>query len=371
MERSFDSKERYRSRLRSDSLPAPTTLRGLGRKQIERLCGALGIPEQTDRTLRAFDLLSSTWAHRTIDRPRFNSDITDDCSPYEFSVALDGRAPELRILAEAQGRRGSSLEQWHAGWRLSEQLAQRFGASLVRARRVARLFEPESLGLTFGLWHAASFSSVQPAFRIYFNPQAKGRSAAMPSTLTAFETLGMGGAAAWIKGRFAPGEHHPLYFSVDLSDGPTARCKIYLAHPGATADHLEHLIAGHGGHQPGDIHAFCRSMTGTSGPWPSRPLLTCLAFREGLDEPYTITLHVPIRCYAQNDEVALERIASQLTPAEASAYERAVRCLARRPLGRSAGIQTYASVRCEHDRRRMTIYLSPEAYSAPLRSPLD
>ena len=348
-------------------LQATPTLRSLGRKQIDSLCRALGIVEQTDRTLAVFDIVSSTWGERITDRPMFTSDVTDDCSPYEFSVAFDGRGPELRLLAEAQGTRGTSREQWSAGWRLSEQIALRFKASLARARRIAPLFEPKSLGLTFALWHAASFGSTQPSFRMYFNPQARGRTYATQHVLAALETLGMGGAAAWLRDRFPQGEHNPIYFSVDLSNSPTARCKVYLAHPGITADRLESLIVGYGGHQPGDVSSFCQTMTGTSGPWPSRPLLTCFAFREGNDLPGTVTLHVPIRRYAPNDQIALERIASQLTAAEAVVYERGVRSLARRELDRSTGIQTYASLRREDGRRRLTVYLSPEAYSAQIR----
>jgi len=370
MEWLLDPQQRDRSPLRSRQVP-PTTLRHLGHKQIEGLCSSLGIAEQADRTFATFDILSNTWGDRPIDRPRFKSDITDDSSPYEFSLAFDGRTPELRVLAEAQGSRGTAFDQWHAGWRLNEQLALGFGVSLARARRVAPLFEPKAHGLAFALWHAASFRSTQPGFRIYFNPQVRGRSQAMPQVHTALETLGMGGSAAWMKNHFAQGEHNPLYFSVDLSDSSTARSKVYLAHPGASADRIESLLAGHGGHKTGEIRAFCREMTGSEGPWTNRPLLTCLAFREGCDAPYTITLHVPIRCYAQNDQVALDRIANQLTPTEALAYRRAVRSLARRPLDRCSGIQTYASVRHEDGRKRMTIYLSPEAYSVPLRSAAD
>lgn len=371
MEPLLNLHERLRPQSRLGTSPIATTLRSLGRKQIEGLCGALGIAEQTDRALATFDIASSTWADRTIDRPAFKSDITDDSSPYEFSVAFDGRTPELRLLVEAQGHEGTELDRWNAGWRLSEQLAQNFGASLVRARRVASIFEPKVQGLAFSLWHAASFRSAQPGFRVYFNPLAKGRAQAMPSVLTALKTLGMAGAAAWMKDRFARGEHKPLYFSVDLSDGPTARCKVYLAHPAANAERIESLISGHGGHQPGDIGAFCHSMTGSEGPWAQRPPLTCLAFREGSDAPYTVTFHVPIRCYAQNDAVALERITSQLTSDEAPAYERAVHSLACRPLDSAAGIQTYASVRHEDGRKRMTIYLSPEAYRAVPKSPVE
>jgi DMATS type aromatic prenyltransferase len=371
MESLLNPSERHRPQTRLGTSPVTTTLRSLGRKQIEGLCGALGIAEQTDRALATFDIASNTWADRSLDRPAFKSDITDDSSPYEFSVAFDGRTPELRLLAEAQGNEGTALDRWNAGWRLTEQLAQHYGLSLARARRVAPLFEPKVQGLAFSLWHAASFRSAQPGFRVYFNPQAKGRSQAMPSVFTALKTLGMAGAAAWLKARFAQGEHKPLYFSVDLSDGPTARCKVYLAHPGANANRIESLIAGHGDHQPGDVGAFCRSMTGGEGSWTQRPPLTCLAFREGSDSPYTVTLHIPIRCYARNDEVALERISSELTVEEASAYGRAVRGLARRSLDSVAGIQTYASVRREDGRKRMTIYLSPEAYRAVPKSPVD
>ncbi|HEX4420666.1 MAG TPA: tryptophan dimethylallyltransferase family protein [Kofleriaceae bacterium] len=367
MARLFNDEQTHRYQRQVGQRPAATTLHSLGRKQIEGLCGALGIMEQAARTQATFDMVSSTWGDRALDRPRFTSDITDDSSPYEFSVAFDGRSPELRLLAEAQGHRGTAREQWTAGWRLSEQLAHSFGASLDRVRRVAHLFEPESLGLTFALWHAASFRAQRPSFRIYFNPQARGQEQAMPSVLTALETLGMSGAAAWLRDRFSNGEHNPLYFSVDLSDCATARCKVYLAHPGATAEQIEQLTVGFGGHKPGELRAFCRTMTGSEGPWTSRPPLTCLAFREGSDVPYTITFHMPIRCYAPNEQVALDRISSLLTPIEALGLKRAVRSLARRPLDKTTGIQTYASVRHEEGRRRMTIYLSPEAYSAQPR----
>jgi len=358
-----------RHELRSSPSPVTPSLRSLGRAQIDGLCEALGIDEQRGRALAAFDLLSDSWADRPTDRPAFPSDITDDSSPYEFSVAFDGRTPELRLLSEAQGSQGSMAARWTAAWHMSEQLAQRFGASLARARRVATIFEPKVHGLTFAMWHAASLRAANPAFRIYFNPLAKGRSHALPSVVLALETLGMAGAAAWLSRRFPRGEHTPLYFSVDLSEGPAARCKVYLAHPVATAERLDALIAGIGGHEPGDIHAFCRAMTGTTGPWARRPPLTCLAFREGCELPYTVTFHVPIRCYAPNDAVALERISGQLTPEDAVAYGRAVHRLARGPLDCTSGIQTYASVRREDGRKRLTIYLSPEAYGAQRARP--
>src|SRR5262245_40479159 len=112
MEWLLDSQKSDRSPLRSRQVPQTTTLRTLGRTQIEGLCSALDIPDQVDRTLTAFDLMSSTWGDGPIARPRFKSDITDDSSPYEFSVAFDGRTPDLRVLAEAQGSRGTSFEQW-------------------------------------------------------------------------------------------------------------------------------------------------------------------------------------------------------------------------------------------------------------------
>jgi len=325
----------------------------------------VGIPEQLDRAIAAFNILSNTWGDRSVDGPRFKSDITDDSSPYEFSFGLDDQGFELRVLVEAQGSEGTPLAQWNAGWRLNEQLAQRYKLSLTRARLLAPLFQPQTPGLTFALWHAASFRSTEPAFRIYFNPQAQGRSNAMSLVLKALETLGMFGAAAWMRSHFAQSDANPIYFSLDLSDGPTARCKVYFAHPGATADGLESLLGGLGGHPPGHIRSFCQEMIGTTSPSPSRPIQSCLAFRGSSDLPCTITLHVPMRCYAPNDQVALERITTQLTPEEARAYSRGVHSLARRSLDKSAGIQTYASVRRENGRRRMTFYLSPEVYSTP------
>lgn len=88
-------------------------------------------------------------------------------------MAFDGRTPELRIQSEAQGSEGSMAARWTAAWHMSEQLAQRFGASLARARRVAPIFEPKVHGLTFAMWHAVALRAATPAFRIYVNPLAK------------------------------------------------------------------------------------------------------------------------------------------------------------------------------------------------------
>lgn len=53
--------------LRASPSPVTPSLRSLGRAQIDGLCEALGIHEQRGRALAAFDLLSDSWADRTID----------------------------------------------------------------------------------------------------------------------------------------------------------------------------------------------------------------------------------------------------------------------------------------------------------------
>jgi DMATS type aromatic prenyltransferase len=348
------------------------SLRDLGRKQIVDLCGALSLSDQTARTLALFDVAAESWGQRASDRPWCRSDITDDSSPFEFSVAFDGDRPELRLLLEAQGEPAGARAHWGAAWRLSEELEKRFGASLDRARRVADLFEPSDDDLAFSLWHASSCKSTPPAFKVYFNPAAQGAPHAMPRIREALSRLGMTDSWEWLRDRPFTAHDRLLYLSLDLSADAAARTKIYVGHAGATASAVERFIEGTPGHQPGEAERFCQSMTLSDGPYTRRPPITCMAFRQGAPEPYTVTLHMPIRCYAPHDGVALERISSVLSSADAALYERAVRALSRRPLDAAAGIQTYVSVRRERGRPRVTIYLSPEAYCAaepPASSP--
>jgi hypothetical protein len=154
-----------------------------------------------------------------------------------------------------------------------------------------------------------------------------------------------------------------IYFSLDLAARPKARAKVYVAHQRTTPAAIEALMSRVPRQHPGEAAAFCELMTGSQGPFALRPIITCAAFCDGSAEPQTVTVHLPIRCYAGNDQIALDRICTQLSPSDAHCYRGAVLALAQRRLDSRAGIQTYISVRREQRARRTTIYLAPEAFS--------
>lgn len=341
------------------------TFRALGHTKLASLCDALGMSAQLPEAKQIFDLFGESWAQRTRTSWHPRSDITDDSSPFEFSIALEDGRPELRLLAEAQSEWSTPMSNWAAAWQLTEQLGRIYNVSLARARQIADLFEPSANDSVFGLWHAACLRPGRaPTLKLYLNPRARGEALVDASVEQAFARLGQSDSYAWLrehallrgaKDRFA-------YVSIDLGDEADVRTKVYVAHHGATASEVERVMDAVPGHVSGDAVTFCDAMT--SGPFRQRPLLTCMAFVAGKREPSTCTLHIPIRCYANNDQIILDRVRRFLSPSEAALHTRAVRGMASRPLDDHAGMQTYTSFRRVEGRRRLTVYLSPEIYSS-------
>lgn len=314
------------------------TLGDLGRAQLRALQQVLGLDDNLH--LAVFDALSASWAHRSLAAAPPACDITDDRTPFEFSLAFDGDVPELRMLVEAGG--------WAAGLALGDALRARFGASLDRLDAIADLFEPGGDG-RFALWHAVAFTASGPTFKVYVDPAARGEPRACVER--ALGRLGLANAWGHIAATLRAERDQPIYFSLDLADHE-ARVKVYIAHAGADPARIDEVVAGAG--------EACVALAGP-GPYGARPILTCIAFVA--DAPCSVTVHVPIRCYVPSDAIAVQRIARFLAPAAAAQLDGAARCLARRPLDRRSGIVTYASLRYAGERRRVTIYLAPEAYA--------
>jgi hypothetical protein len=341
------------------------TFRALGHTKLASLCDALGMRPQLADAKQIFDLFGESWAQRTRACAYPSSDITDDDSPFEFSVALEDGRPELRLLAEAQSDSSTAMSNWAAAWQLTEQLGRIYGVSLTRARQIADLFEPTDNNSVFGLWHAACLRpGLAPTLKLYLNPRARGDALVDASMEQAFARLGQSDSYQWLrehallrgaKDRFA-------YLSIDLGDQDDVRTKVYVAHHDAVASEVERVMEAVPGHVAGDAVMFCDAMA--SGPFRQRPLLTCMAFVAGKREPSTCTLHIPIRCYANNDQIILDRVRRFLSPTEAALHARAVRSMASRPLEAHAGMQTYTSFRRVEGRKRLTVYLSPEVYSS-------
>jgi DMATS type aromatic prenyltransferase len=347
------------------------SLGAFGESRLGALCQALGLSGQQANEARAlFRLISSSWANYPVgSRPPFRNDITDDGTPFEFSVGFETEKPELRLLFESQLTNGklSPRSSWEAGINLQRQLQQQGLINTDRFDRIAPLFAPGSSPALprFSLWHAAVLRCGAPSlYKAYVNPEILGAEHAAARLSEALAELGMAAPWRFIQERL-PSDTRIPYLSVDLDAAPHARVKVYLT--ATHADAVDTLLAGCGNSRPGQAREWLRALTGFDGEYRERPILICYAFAGAAAHTPNATVHVPIRSYVSNDEEALKRAVPLLAKASARQLTAAMSGLARGPLAETRGILSYVSLRAGAECVRVTAYLAPGAYgvSAP------
>jgi len=348
------------------------SLREIAASKLRALGRALELPEEMVRAaVDVFDLMSTPWSAVSAgDRPPWPSDITDDGSPFEFSVALDGRGCEIRMLLESQSLPITAPSSWDAGLSLQGRLRDAGLASLERFQRVQDLFSPPPRSETrFSLWHAAVLTEAgRPLFKCYLNPASQGKANAPHLVHEALRRLGLDRASDVLAERLSRVATPDVrYFALDLDDAESARVKVYVG-SSESADEVEALLRTSANFAPGQATQWLSALAGRSGPFPERPILCCFAFTAAPAQP-TATLHVPIRCYVDDDEQAARRVTSLLPPDAAIRLRRTLAAASDRPLGVGRGLLTYASLRPAAGRLRVTVYLAPEVYAiaAPRR----
>jgi DMATS type aromatic prenyltransferase len=356
--------------------PRQRTLVSEGCARLEGLARAIGFEDELPSMVSTFRRLTSSWGEMPIDpTPAWASDVCDDHTPFELSVAIHGGEPELRVLAEAMDLPAGAAGSLAASRRLNEALAREGQVSLDRVRSIEGLFLPERPNGTFLVWHAAVFRrGRKPEFKIYYNLQVRGRSKASTLAQEALERLGFHHAwpvLAEITGRRLPEEDELLYFSLDLSPGPAARVKIYVRHHGGTAADLEAASSIARAYEPGAAAAFARCVGGSEGPYAGRGSATCFSFTDPSDDqPVHSTTYLPMPGVSPSDAIARQRILAFLRerglPAET--YEAALEASTRRRLESGSSLHSYAAFRWQ-DGPRVTAYFSPEIYrTEPARS---
>lgn len=348
-----------------------------GARRLAGLCDALGFEaRRAAESNELFALMLSPWGTRPMGQaPRFASDIGDDHTPFEFSVAFGGGEPELRILFEPQGAGPTVADQQRAGLELARQLGGDFGVHLDRFRVIEDLFCPEDPQGSFSVWFAVCLWPTRaPSFKIYLNPQAQGRALAPALVEEAMTRLGF--AEAWaplsrIAGARGPDYDELKYFSLDLSASEEARWKLYFRHHHIDAAALDRAFSLAHSHRDGDVREFCAALTGSPGPFAAKPVGSCFAYN-GADKlrPRHATLHLPISHYVESDAVARERVAAYFAAHHLPArrYTDTLAGFAVRDPAGGVGMHSYASLRREAGAPRVTIYLSPEGYQVhPVR----
>ncbi len=306
----------------------------------------------------------------------FPSHITDDHTPFEFSMVLSpSRKPELRLLAEPWSDDATLQGTATAGERVKELLAGRPGVDLSRLALVQDLFMTDDPQGPFVIWFAATLSHRAPArFKVYLNPEVRGPSEAPGLVQTMLERLGLASCYPHVAeaARRGPQRDVLRFVSLDLEATAAARVKVYLFHTEPHEDDIAHVVslAKHG-----DValaRRFLRTVSGGEGVYASsKDVGTCLAFT-GPGAPDSCTLHFPIRAFAGNDETAAARIETALTELRATPdiYRRAIGSFARRPLAQGVGIHTYAALGMEAQGPKVNLYLSPEQFAVTPPGPV-
>jgi len=340
---------------------------------LEKLCAGAGLSSECEQFRDVQRFFIGGWGEREVpQKPLYASNIGDDHSPFEYSIAFGKRGIELRLLVEIQGEHPGHVSNQLAALEFNQRLIERYAIRFERFERIKDLFLPVAPGGPFSLWHAVCLDpGARHDFKIYLNPWVRGRDQATDVVKKALNRLDLAGAEELMNMVEASGTGStPNYFSLDLSDAPNARVKVYFQHEGASAKQLDRLFEACPAHVKGDVTEFCEAMANTDGPFEKKPLTTCFSFVQGHAQPTAATFHLPIAHYVANDAVCAERMAKYLNRQgiDSHRYTSLIQRFAMRPLSHSAGIQSYASFRREPTGIRVTAYLSPELYRAGQRS---
>jgi hypothetical protein len=342
--------------------------------RLGALCTAAGFSSERETIIRTLRDLLSPWGETRLDRQtQWASDISDDNTPFELSVAIsDGRPSEVRVLFEPQTEEPTLSAYRAAGIRFNERLERDFGADLTRFRLIEDLFLPEDMKSHFAVWSAVSFGrGSAPTFKAYFNPQARGREHAHAVLKEALRRLGMPEALSSLSEtalRRGPDLDVPSFFALDLSSAPQARVKLYISHQGATPTELEIASSAAKTYVPGDALGFARAIAGGEDRLQARAPHTYSAFTSESEDPRpdSTSLYIPICAYARNDEETRKRVRNYLAQRgdiDPDLYDSIINGFANRPLEAGVGMLVWSSIRRQRGRARFHIYLAPEAYS--------
>lgn len=339
--------------------------------QLRLLCDAVGMPPSGPRAgLSA--LLDPIGGRQLAEPALWPTDISDDHTPVEFSIACEaGKPPTLRILGERLAQQPGRLANRRAALELVGTLADRFELPLDRFRQVEQVFLDAHPQSDFSVWFSMVFRRTgTPELKIYFNPDARGRHLAPELVAEALCRLGLHGAySTTLAHGVRPGGLNDLdrfaFFALDLHDRPYARVKLYVAHHDADSDCLVRAAQAVPGVDDTAVTELLR-LTGCTGPLTGRPAVSGYTFVDGdTDKPSGYSLYLPIRDYVDDDEQARLAVFAVLERfgLDTAVVDRAIDAVARRPLHAGVGLIAHLSLRLTADSAPgATVYLSSEAY---------
>jgi hypothetical protein len=338
-----------------------------GTMQLEKLCDAAGFSDRKKEMVNLLHELSRLCNDRDLKLPPRWSGVGDDCTPFEFSIEIHEGRPSIRILVEAQDDPASPKSYWDTGIRINEWLAHSWQIDLTRFKQICDLFVPTSPAVYAAIGHGIGFhTDGPPLFKVYVNPMAQGVKNSESVISEALSRLGFSQALPTILAMRGPNDLFS-HFSLDLSNRPEARVKVYIKHFNPTFEELDERCAAIDSTTRGEWSYFCRTFLGDQSSLTHRPVFTSYhMIAETPNRPQHTVLHLPVLPYVSNDQTAHERILCFLArcrlPTES--YARSVKALARGPLALEQGLHSHVSYQCEMRRPRVVIYFGSRAYSS-------
>lgn len=368
--------------------PVPVT-KGINRsyvgeatRQLSHLALAVGLDQTTkEKLLYALNLGAGKWGKNLIpqglDRSGWLSDVSNDHSPIEYSLALDQKTgeSELRFLLEAQPEKNAMTQLQESALRLNEKILAAYGntVSMDRFDLIRDLFMPNQAEGSMAAWQSFATSNGKRKWKMYLNPLASGKDNARSVTSQALERLGLESSWRVLNGIMTSPRDQIIYFSLGLSPNPDdAEVKVYVAHWEATAAEVARKHVSICPETSAyEIERFYACMSGGSpGPYLRKPLMSCFAFKAKDPERPVRTVHFPMDSYAANDADAQERIERYMSEISAPAlyrerYRKAISAVQRRPLEEGRGIHSWVSLKDNlGGRLSNTFYLSGEFFGA-------
>ncbi|WP_084598915.1 tryptophan dimethylallyltransferase family protein [Actinoplanes subtropicus] len=316
------------------------------------------------------DLLGPHGSRPLSKPPAWPSDVADDNSPVEFSVAWNRtEPPSLRILAEVVDAAPGVHANMAAAYDFLDRQTARHGLRTDRLDAVRDLFASASPDAVFALWCSLVFRSGRhPEFKVYFNPEAQGVSRSPSLVAEALGRLGLAASYRTMLDRAVrPGELGRLdrlsFFALDLHDGPQSRVKLYISHHDVHPRDAARAAAVVDEIHAAEVAEFC-ALAGRVGLFTARPLVSSYTLTEGVTRPTGYSVYVPIRSYVGDDREARERVLELMNCYELdhTLLDRAIDAVAQRPLDQGVGLIAHVALRLGRPRPGLTVYFSTEAY---------
>jgi DMATS type aromatic prenyltransferase len=339
-------------------------------RQLRNLCHEAGFPPSDDSPVELLrELLGAGGDRRLSEGPLWPSDVADDATPVEFSVALDDTGENaVRVLGEVIADQPGMAANMNAARRFLDSTARRLDIPTERFDAVQDLFLPEDPQGKFSFWYSLIFRpSAKPKVKVYFNPDVRGEDRGRELVAEGFRRLGMDDAydAATEHSIHRGDDDRFTFFAVDLDDSPTSRVKLYISHYSATVEEAVRASQAVDGLDGEVIRDFCRVLGGDTKIYGGRPLVSSYSFVDSEPKrPGNYSLYLPIRDYVTDDAEARERVRAYLAArgSDPAGLDRAIAALTDRPLDAGRGQLAHLSLRLGQFGTGTTIYLSSEGY---------